>query len=233
VNKNDTHQQNDVIEKARRLSDEAVTLKSKNLAEAVKVMEEVVEMHPLDKYLARLAYYYHLSGKNKECLALHKRRLNQIDSSDALNYHSYCAAVYDDLRKFYARECEYEEALEFQCLAEWHRQVGLACQGKLSADMIKNWKPLEGKNAFKAFKELDNLDKIDFFRSKFKSIFDIHFEILNELSVISKSLNFADERLKKESLYRNDRFLNMYQKLLNENFEETYEKSLAPILSDK
>lgn len=220
----------DAVERAKELANTAVECKTDDINRAVLLMEEAVKYHATDKYLARLAYYYHLAGKAEPCLATHQRRVELLDKTDPLSFHIGKANILDDIRKFYFREGMYTEALKYQCDSEWHNQIGLACQGKLSEDMLKNWKPLEGKNVRKAFKALDNSEKLPDFKDTFRTIYDSNLDILNQLSSLSRSFDFADDNLRRESLSRSEAFQGVYNQILEEEFAEIYEEKLAPLL---
>jgi hypothetical protein len=221
------------VEKAKELANQAVEEKTRNIQEAIATMEQAITLHCIDKYVARLAYYYHLAGNKEKCLELNLKRLELLDSSDALSFHIDKANVLDDIRKFYFREGDFEEALRFQCQAEWHRQVGLACQGKLSEDMLRNWKPLEGANVKKAFKALNNEEQIGVFKDRFKQIFNSTIDVLSKLSTLSKSFDWADDRLRRETLSKSQEFQGAYNILLNNKFEEHYDKKLAPLIEHR
>lgn len=231
VENSDQLSQTELVEKARVLANKAVAEKSSDLFTAVQLMEECVTYHPIDKYLARLAYYYHLAGRKDMCVDTHLRRFDLLDKSDPLSYHASKQSILDDLRKFYFREGEYTQALKFQCEAEWCEQIGLACQGKVSDDMLRNWKPLEGNNVKKAFRKLNREDSLDSFRGTFKNIFESHLDSLIQLASISKSYDWADDRLRRESLSKNTDFQDAYSNFIDEGFVEQFESMLAPLLN--
>jgi hypothetical protein len=221
----------DPVERAKDLANTAVQIKTNDIKKAVLLMEEVIKLHPSDKYYARLAYYYHLAGRKSDCVKMHFARFELLDPEDSLSYHLGKYSVLDDIRKFHFREGDFEIALKYQCQAEWHHQVGLACQGKLSIDMLRNFKPLEGSNVKKAFKKLETGGNLEAFRAAFKGIFDSNIDTLNQLSTLSKNHDHADDKLRRESLAKNEKFQDAYQKYLSDQFERDYKEKLEPLLS--
>jgi len=146
--------------RAKDLARTAVQCKDSDIPKAIKLMEEVVALHPSDKFLGRLAYYYSLANNKISCLATHAERLNRISLKTPKHYFDSKIGILEDARKAHSRFQESRRAILLEAECEFLRKVKKACEGIFSEEELESYRPFKGRILKKDLKILE-LQSID------------------------------------------------------------------------
>ena len=214
--------QEGAFEKSRDLIKEATRLKVIDIEQAITSIRQAIAVCPdkvFDDYF-KLANYIQLAGRPDESFGVFRKLLSELNPSDYLFFNMNMSTIDERMSLHLFKETKYKDCIWYGSHSDWNLAVALACQGRFK-EYLGRQKFLDGRNAKKAFKELQLSDRLDSFKDAFMSIVAANEPQLHRLSDLSPFVLGAEP---------SQEFIGIFRSMNTGAFLDGYGTQLQPIL---